>query len=644
MKPSDKELGMNRLITRRDIVLGMSAIGAGIMLPWSLAACGKTAKSKLSSAPHADYPPALMGMRGNHDGAFDVAHALAREGRSDWGPVQQPDADIYDLVVVGGGISGLSAAHFYRKEKPDARILILDNHDDFGGHAKRNEFEANGKTLIMHGGSETMAAPSTYSDIVKGLLDDLGINLERFETAYDQEFYKRNGLKAGLHFSKDKWGVDRVVPLNMGFWNGFLSPAESDLTIEEAVSRLPISEAARDDFLTLLTTTEDQMPEIPLNKKAQYLFSISYHEFLSRHLGIKEPQVFDMLQDLVGEAGISSESISAYAAMAWCGLPGEVAAGLPKFDMWTEPYIHHFPDGNASIARLLVRAMIPDVAPGHTMEDVVTARFDYSKLDQSNSRVRLRLNSTVTQVAHEGKPQSSKFVNVSYVQNDQACQVKARNCVLACYNSIIPYLCPELPESQRKALENQVKQPILVTNVALRNWQAWKKMGICAVQAPGSYHTSVSLNYPVSLGEYTYAGGPDEPVMAYMMRFPHNNNPELTQQEQFRLGRHELLSTPFEDIERHVRLQLTSMLSEGGFDPATDILGITVNRWAHGYAYTYNSLYDDVYKDFNDERYPHVQARKTFGRIAIANSDAGAMAMMETAVEQGYRAVSELLV
>jgi spermidine dehydrogenase len=216
--------------------------------------------------------------------------------------------------------------------------------------------------------------------------------------------------------------------------------------------------------------------------------------------------------------------------------------------------------------------------------------------------------------------------------------------VLACDNAIIPHLCPELPEPQKEALAQQVKQPILMTSVALRNWQAWKKMGIGAVLSPGSYHIGVQLDYPVSLGDYSYSGGPDEPVIATLYRYPHTNNQGLTPREQYRRARYELLSTPFETIERHVRIQLTSMLGEGGFDPAEDITAITVNRWAHGYAYDPSShaLFDEVHEDAEDQRWPHMRARKPFGRIAIANADSAASAMLEAAVEQAHRAVMEL--
>ncbi len=645
MKSKDHMLGMDRPISRRDFIHGVGALSAASMFPMTSFA-EQILATDSNSVPlrNNGYPPALIGMRGNHAGAFEVAHQLVREGQTDWGKVIEPDSGMYDLVVVGGGISGLSAAHFYRKENPQARILILDNHDDFGGHAKRNEFQTGGRTLLGYGGAQTLSGPSEYSDIVKSLLRDLGVDIKRFDKAYDQGFYKRHGLRSGIHFNKEKWGVDRIVPYGLGFYeNDYLSMAESDLTAEQAVAEMPISDSAKAEFLRLLLTDEDQIPDIQGDAKWEYLNSISYREFLSKHLAITEPEVFAVLQDMAIDIGTGIEACPASTVLWYIGMPGWDAAGLPEGERGGEPYIHHFPDGNASIARLLVRKMIPEVAPGNSMEDIVTTRFDYSKLDEANSSVRLRLNSTVIGVKHVGDAGSAKQVSVSYIHNDQSYRVQARNCVLACNNSIIPYLCPQLPATQSEALANQVKSPILYTNVALRNWNAWKKMGIGAVLSPGSYHIASNLDFPVSLGDYSFSGGPDEPVIVHMERFPHVNNKGLTKKEQFRQGRHELMSTPFETIERNVREQLTSMLGEGGFDPAEDITGITVNRWAHGYGYFYSPLFDTVYEDDDDERYPHMRARKPFGRITIANADSAAGASIEPAVEQAHRAVAELL-
>ena len=636
MNSRDRILGMDRAISRRDLLHGMGALAAGALCtpPNQMFA--------LENTGAAGYPPALTGFRGSHVGSFEVAHKLALTGRRNWGTVQGTDDDIYDLVVVGGGLSGLAAAHFFLKQRPKARILILDNNDDFGGHARRNEFQVGGRTLIGYGGNQSLEAPSGYSDVVKGLLRDLGVDTKRFDTAYDQEFYKRHGLAAGIYFNRRDWGVDRLVLFDLANFESFLPLAPSPLRPKEAMAQMPISQAARREFLRLLVTRKDQIPEIPPEAKEEYLYTLSYRDFLSKHLNIREPEVFAVLQDLTTDSGVGIDATPAYDALDYAGLPGWDAAGLPDSEDF-EPYIHHFPDGNASIARLLVRQMIPAVAPGKTMDDVITARFDYSKLDRTSSPVRLRLNSTVVGVEHDGDSNSAKQVRITYVRGDRAYRVQARSCVLACDNAMIPYLCPELPAPQREALALQVKTPMLYTTVALRNWQAWKKLGLGGAVAPGSYHINAMLDFPVSLGGYSFAKDPDDPITVHMERFPHRSNEGLTLREQNRIGRREMLSTSFETIERHIRSQLAGMLGSGGFDPARDIEGITVNRWPHGYSYTwYNPLFDPVYEEDDDERYPHIRARKRFGRIAIANADAGANAMFETAVEQGHRAVTEL--
>ena len=645
MNDSDKKLGLNIAITRRDVLNGMGAMVAGAIVGGhSVTHAADVAAGNSLAMPVRQpyYPPALMGMRGSHAGSFEVAHQVARYGRKDWGEINSDD-DIYDLIVVGAGISGLAAAHFNQKLNPNAKILLIDNHDDFGGHATRNEFTVNGKKLIGYGGAQTLQGPSEYSDIVNTLLDDLGIDIKRFDKAYDQQFYKRNGLRGGIHFNKKDWGVDRIVPFDIGTFEDYLPLKESALTAQQAVDQMPISDAAKVEFVRLLLWEDNQLIAMSPQARRRYLNSISYKDFISKHLDITEAEVFAVLQDLASDSGLGIDACPAGAAINYGGLPGYLAAGYDdEQGEDDEPYIHHFPDGNASVARLLVRKMIPDVAKGHTMEDIVTTQFDYSKLDRAQSLVRIRLNSTVVRVKHIKAKKTTDQVSVTYVSGDRAYRVKGRACVLACYNTMIPHLCPELPEQQRQALSRQVKMPILYSTVAVRNWQPWKKLGIGAVVSPSDYHVHTKLDFPVSLGDYQYSTSPEQPVIIHMERFPHRSNEGLTAHEQFRLGRQELMTTSFKTIERHIRSQLNSMLSAAGFDAARDIVAITVNRWAHGYASWYNPLFEDVYEDWRDERYPHMKARKRFGQITIANSDSAASAMFEDAVEQGYRAISEL--
>ncbi|MCH2098781.1 MAG: spermidine dehydrogenase, partial [Pseudomonadales bacterium] len=355
-------------------------------------------------------------------------------------------------------------------------------------------------------------------------------------------------------------------------------------------------------------------------------------------------EVFAALAGLTTDSVADIEQTSAASAFLYATLPGVAVAGEPTENVFeSAPYIHHFPDGMASLARLIVRRLIPSVAPGNSMEDVVTAPFDYARLDLAENAVRVRLNSTVIHVErHAGATRGGEEVSITYVCGGAAQRVRANRCILACNNRIIPALCPQLPAPQREALRGRVRAPLVYTNVALTNWRAFKELGVGAIAMPGGYHVNAMLDFPVSLGDYRFPESPDEPVLLHMERFFTYPEARLPPPQRFAVARNELLTTPFTTIERNVRAQLTSMLGPGGFDPARDIAGITVNRWSHGYAYSYDWMNDEYYDDWDDERYAHVVGRKPFGPIAIANSDADAIALFPNAAMQAYRAVEEI--
>ena len=645
-KPGDPDLGMDRPITRRDFLHGAGALVAGAV------ACTRPEAAPIeapTSAP-AGYPPALGGLRGSQTGSFEVAHRLALEGRRDWGPLDEPDRVTYDLVVVGGGVSGLAAAHFFRRRNRNARILILDNHDDFGGHARRNEFQSGGRTLIGYGGSQSLEAPGEYSPVAKQLLTELGVEPSRFYAAFELDFYRRHGLGMGVYFDRATWGVDRLVPFELVWPRTIWPPDEASLapprlSQQEAVRRMPVSEATRRDLLRLYSGESDRLTEGSIIGEQSFLRTISYENFLIEYHGIRNPELWKLLHAATaGSMARGVDAIDAWDAISYGGLPGLPKPLMLKLLEWDygddpEPYIFHFPDGNASIARLLVRSMIPRVAPGDSMGDVVRARFDYGRLDEVDSPVRLRLDSTVVRVEHDGPPSSAKRVAVTYVRAGRAQRVWGEACVLACYNMMIPYLCPELPEDQREALASLVKAPLVYTNVLLGNWRPWQEAGVAEAYCPGSYHQTAMLDYPVSLDAYRFAENPDEPIVVHLERAPIEPDVGLTPREQFRAGRRELLRTSFEEMERSTRTQLAGMLGEAGFDPALDIEAITVNRWPHGYAYGYTGHADPKYAE---DEYPHVRGRRPFGRVAIANSDSGARAMLDCAIDEAYRAVEEL--
>jgi spermidine dehydrogenase len=628
----DRELGLRCPISRRDFLNGV-AVGVGSTLVGdSLLAAGAAGRDELAPEKASGYyPPALTGMRGNHDGTFTYAHRLRDGGKWDApGPATKTD-EAYDLVVVGGGISGLAAAYFYRKNVgTGARILVLDNHDDFGGHAKRNEFSAGNRMLLSYGGTQSIENPGAYSAVAKGLIAEIGIQVDRFFKDYDQKLYKKMGTAA--FFDKETFGQDRLLTgMNTTPWPEFLATA-------------PLSDVARRDIARVYTEKVDYMKGLSKEQKLAKLATISYADYLTKYCKVTLealPFFQTFPHDLFGVGIEAVPAASCYASpddYESFTYPGFDGLGLPEPDKG-EPYIFHFPDGNASVARLLVRSLIPGAVPGGTMEDVVTARADYGKLDQADAKVRLRLNSTVVHVRHaDAAANSSKDVEVSYIRGGKLQSVRGKNCVLACYGMMIPYLCPELPEKQKEALSYLVKTPLVYTHVALRNWTSFDKLGVHQIVAPGGYHTHIALDFPVTVGQYQFPSTPEEPMVLFLLRTP--CRPGLPMRDQYRAGRVELMGTPFATFERNIRDQLARMLGGAGFDPARDIEGITVNRWAHGYAYTPNSLFDP---DWKEEEKPWVIGRKPFGQIAIANSDTGANAYTNEAIDQAHRAVSELV-
>ena len=576
MRSGDRELGMGRDITRRDFLYGaVGTLVAGATLSSGCSDSGPTPAPGPVGAglpprsPNA-HPPSRLGLRGTHDGAFEVAHQMAFEKRTDWGPAAEPDAVEYDLVVVGAGMSGLSAAWFYREQRPDARILLLENHDDFGGHARRNEFEWQGRTILCHGGSQSLEAPGEYSDVAMGLLRRIGVEPERLRAAYDEDFYRRHGLGMALFFDRAHYGVDRLVRSDFLDPSLFLPVAHSGRSLADVIDQVPISEPARKQLLRLTEASGDRLTEHSIFAEPGYLETISYYDLLTKDLGITDPEVLAILREVPGSYfGHGIEMVSALECLGF-GMPGLGATSLGRFEgilrrllAWSsEPYFFHFPDGNVSVVRQLVRRMIPEVAEGETMEDVVTASFDYDALDRGGSPVRIRLGSTVVRAAHEGDPRSAERVVVTYVRGGRTERVRAKHVVLACYNMVVPYLCPELPEAQKAALASLVKIPFVYTSVLLRDWRAFEKLGVGMVYAPGSWHRTAMLDFPVSLGDYRYSPSPSEPIAVHMDRSL-SSSQGRTPRERSRLGRYELLGTTFETLEREIRLQLAGNALRG---------------------------------------------------------------------------------
>ena len=626
-------------ITRRDFLNGVAiAIAAGLTPMQQLAFASEYTKKAILGDDY--YPPKLTGLRGSHDGSFEPSHMLGRANKQFTLPSETEEE--YDLIVVGAGISGLTAALLYVEQfGKDQKVLILDNHDDFGGHAKRNEFQTDKGMLISYGGSESLQSPrSDYSDNALSLIKSLGVDLDNLESHFDVDFYPNQGLSRGVFFDKAHFGVNKIVGGDPSRGPAYDIPIgkENSRSLEDFVNDFPMTETDRLAILTLMQEETDYLADMTIEEKEEYLDSHSYSTFLREKVKLSDQAVlfFQQMPHDFMASGIDAMSASDARS---CDLPGFLPMGLPPLDphdqaVLDDLYIHHFPDGNATLARLMVRKLIPSVAPGNTMEDVVLAKFDYSELDRPEHNVRLRLNSTAIRV--ENLP-GAEGTSVVYFRDGQSHRIKSRATIMACYNMMIPYIVPALPEAQKEALRHNVKLPLVYTKVALNNWKAFKKSGVHLIYAPSAPYSTVKLNYPVSMGGYKHASTEDDPMVVHMIYVPTMSDSGLHPAKQAQMGRANLLGMSFDEHETMVRDQLEAMFGDYGFKQE-DIAGITVNRWSHGYAYYPSTLFDD-------EAYFEVAmeiANQPFGNIYIANSDSEWSAYAHSAMDAAFRTIDEL--
>ncbi len=648
MNGNDRELGMGRAITRRNFVHAAAAGGAVAAGGMPNFAAAMQASPDPTVAQIA-YPPLRNGFRGFHPGSFEPVHNLAWTGEAP--PDAESTGEVYDLVVVGGGLSGLAAAYYYRKQAgPAARILILDNLQGVGGHAQRNEFEYEGRVLYAGGGSGYIVSPSDWSLEAKMILRDLGISKDASRDRTDRALYGSLGMTGGVLFTREQFGQDAVIKGSV------------DNPSAEFLARTPMSPRLRADMDKLVNDKTDYLAEKSAEEKIALLQGMSYRDYLLNIVGVAE-------EALVFVKGVWCLGVD--MGSAWFAFfrmrPGFEGLGLtrphksPESDEASADDFN-LPGGNSDVARLLVRALIPDAMPAGDLFEVADKRLDYSVLDREVNPTRIRQSSIVFNVRHLGpaphlfEPEGREVL-VSYLRDGRSVSVKAANVVMACMNNVIPHICPEVPDLQRTALTTALRAPNQVTNVLFRNWEAFQQAGLSGVTSPWTFYGGIRLGGQRYFGNVVPSRVPSEPIIVGFISGANSgilSNPNMVRglcgddtpepgtpaDDQFRAVRQGLLTAPFETFERNLRDLSARALAGTDFDPARDILGITVNRWSHGFATGRNSLFEEALEPGAFP--PTVVARQKFGRIAIANSDAGGVSTMQTAFEQAYRAINDL--
>jgi spermidine dehydrogenase len=640
-KPGDASLGMDQSITRRDF-LGSTLLASGAQLLEPLSPAHFLAVSHqqhpLRGAPEdwngyggvGDYSRS----NGNTWEVLSAGHRLRDAQNSpDWSSVHDT-GELYDCIIVGGGISGLSAALFFLKQGgPNSRVLILENHPIFGGEAKQNEFEVDGHNLTAHQGSAIYFVQYPRSFLAE-FYDSIGLRQPRLQ------YQKWAGAGPAMSIGRTPYDAEGMSSGQYGFWfsKSFDNSTGQWLVdpVGKKFSGVPVTAADRTELLRWYSGQAHQdsqfvPPQYEGDGVSRSLDAITLEDHYMQRFGLKREFIRTYLSpDLGGGSGLGADALSAYSEYA--------ADLLHPYEKEGEA-VQMFPGGNTTIARLLAKALIPSAIGGEsTVEGVTRNSVNFAALDNPASRTRLRLNATALSVSHEGQPQRADFLQVTYSENGQLFRVRARSAVMAGGSWTAKHIVRDLSPSHRNAYAQFFRSPCVMANVALRNWQFLAKLGVTGCRwFGGGIGSYFEVCRKALVGDIAPTIGPDQPiVLTLKILFSY---PGLPTEEQGHRGRAQLITTSFREYEGRIREQFTEMFSAFGFDAKRDIAGIILNRWGHAYL----SPQPGFFFGTAGEPAPREVLRSApFGRIGFANTDlAGAMDHRYSILE-ARRAVSQL--
>lgn len=625
LKDSDRALGMNARICRRDFLNStLLASGSALLKPLSpLQLLAQQAPSWGGYTGVGDYAVA----NGNTQEVMMAAHAV-RDGAFDSPSAPAEDTgEVFDLVVVGGGISGLAAAlYFSDQAKPHQTCLVLENHPIFGGQARRNEFIVDGQRLMAPQGSNWFWVPAK-SKLVADFYARIGVDPGQFK------YQEWGGPQPAMPLSRTSYHFARNLPPppNFGFYFGKefgQQPGKWIVDPWRNLDKLPLSPAMRSDFAKYLQAVEDYHKSPPHDSEAEL-----------RHYDTMTAE-----QVLMQRHGLSREFIRMFvaphlAAAIGAGPDAVTGCRYRVYGSGDNLTRHSFPGGNTGFTRHIVKSLIPDSIPGPVaLEAICRNRINFASLDRPANRVRIRLGSTAVRVEHDGEAGKAPYVRIMYTRGGKAYRLKARAVVMAGGGWITKHVVRDLPATHREAYDQFLYNATVVANVALHNWRFLYKLGLSGGRWFEGFGYWTEVRTIATFGADAQTIGPDSPtVLSIITPFFY---PGLPAAEQCSRGRGEILATPFREFERKVREQFMDMFAGSGFDAKRDIAGIILNRWGHHFIVAQPGF---VYGKNGQPAPGEVLQKAPFGRIAFANTDLTGDSGHDLAIQEGHRAVSQLL-
>jgi spermidine dehydrogenase len=553
------------------------------------------------------------------DGEFEKIPAAAIDTR-----------EIFDCVIVGSGISGLAAALFFlRQGGKDRNCLVLDNHPIFGGEAKGNEFLVDGNRLLAHQGSAVYFVQYPHSFIAR-FYDSIGLKAPKLQ------YQSWAGSSSEMQLSKTPYDMVGREPATYGLYFGSKFGQNPGTWLIDPwgkkLESAPISGTARAELLRWRRgpLLPEKHPQYHGDAMSRQLDQITLEDHMMQQYRISRETIRTFLSPVEGGgSGLGPDVLSAYA---------DYAADM-LHPLATEDGDQMFPRGNGDIARLMMKALIPDSISGSdAAEEVCRGQVDFSALDQAASAARVRLSSTAVWVQHDGDPAKSEFVSIIYSRGDKLWRVKARTVVMAGGSWTTKHIVRDLPAAQRDAYSQFYRSPCLMANVALRNWRFLYNMGISGFRWFEGIGNYTEVRKTALIGADSPGIGPDSPVVLNLKIL--YSYPGMAIADQGNRGRGEMLSTSFREYERQLRQQFTDMFARAGFDARRDIAGIILNRWGHAYLNPQPGFF------FGKDGKPapsDVLRAAPFGRIAFANTDLAGIMDHRSSILEAQRAVAQLL-